>query len=691
MAIKNKLSTKLVVAFLVVGILPAAIIGMISLIKASNALSRQAFAQLEAVREIKKSAVERYVASIRDQVLTFSENKMVIEATRSFRDTFSQFRQENQVSPQKLAEMRKALKTYYDDDFTEEYKNQNKGTSPNAEQYFAQLDEDSIALQYQYIKTNQNPLGSKHLLDQAADNSLYSKIHGEVHPIIRSFLEKFGYYDIFLVDPETGDIVYSVFKELDYSTSLIDGPYSQTNFGEAFRKANQATEKDAVVLVDYKKYTPSYEAPASFIASPIFSNGKKIGIAMFQMPIDRLNEIMTQREGLGETGETYLVGPDKLMRSDSYLDPDNHSVVASFKNPSEGMVDTDASRRCLEGKSNEEIIIDYNGTPVLSAYTPVNIVGLTWALLAEIDEAEAFAAVDSLKILMGIVASIAIAAICAIAFFLTRSISIPINNAVSLLTLSADQISAASGQVSSSSQSLAEGASSQAAALEETSASMEELNSMTSQSAANASQANNLMGESLGVIITADESMDKMSQSMEEISVASEETSKIIKTIDEIAFQTNLLALNAAVEAARAGEAGAGFAVVADEVRNLAMRAAEAARNTATLIEGTVIKVNRGKEIVAQTNTAFKQVAESSKKIGDLVGEISAASKEQAVGFKQISQSINQMDTITLQNSATAEESSAASRELNVQAESMIDVVKKLKDIVGGIITSKTA
>jgi methyl-accepting chemotaxis protein len=178
---------------------------------------------------------------------------------------------------------------------------------------------------------------------------------------------------------------------------------------------------------------------------------------------------------------------------------------------------------------------------------------------------------------------------------------------------------------------------------------------------------------------------------MEEISKASEETSKIIKTIDEIAFQTNLLALNAAVEAARAGEAGAGFAVVADEVRNLALRAADAAKNTADLIEGTVKKVKDGGELVAKTSEAFTEVAKSSSKVGELVGEIAAASQEQSKGIDQVNVAVNQMDKITQQNAANAEESASASEEMNAQAEQMKGVVQELVAIVGGTAATTTA
>ncbi len=350
----------------------------------------EAFAKLTAVREVKRAAVERYFQSIRNQILTFSEDKMVVDAASEFPAAFRQVVNQAGLTDTDIQRMRAELLTYYTDQFAPKYMEENSGKSPDAQRYFDQLDKDSIVLQYHYIQANPNPLGSKHLLDSAEDGSSYSKLHGQVHPVIRSYLEKFGYYDIFIADSKTGDIVYSVFKELDYSTSLIDGPYAQTNFGEAFRRANEKDNKDAVVLVDYERYAPSYEAPAGFIASPVFKDGKKVAIALFQMPIQRLNNIMNERAGLGETGETYLVGSDLLMRSDSYLDPVNHTVVASFAVPETGKVDTKASRESLAGKTETEVVIDYNGNPVLSAYCPVDIGGIKWGLLAEIDVAEAF-------------------------------------------------------------------------------------------------------------------------------------------------------------------------------------------------------------------------------------------------------------------------------------------------------------
>ena len=254
-----------------------------------------------------------------------------------------------------------------------------------------------------------------------------------------------------------------------------------------------------------------------------------------------------------------------------------------------------------------------------------------------------------------------------------------LHDALSQVGTAAEQVGSASGQVASSGQQLAEGSSEQASSLEETSSSLEEMSSMTNQNADNSKQANSLMGEANQIIVKANVSMKNLTTSMEDITKASEETSKIVKTIDEIAFQTNLLALNAAVEAARAGEAGAGFAVVAEEVRNLALRSADAAKNTAGLIEDTVNKVKDGANIVSVTNEAFTEVATSASKVGDLVGEIAGASNEQAQGIEQVNTAIAEMDKVTQQNAANAEESAAAAEEMSAQAQELNSMVAEFK------------
>ncbi|MBM3302939.1 MAG: hypothetical protein FJY85_23710, partial [Deltaproteobacteria bacterium] len=282
------------------------------------------------------------------------------------------------------------------------------------------------------------------------------------------------------------------------------------------------------------------------------------------------------------------------------------------------------------------------------------------------------------------IGAISLIAFIALSVLIASGIIRPVHRAAGGLNEATDQFTTISEQLSSSSQQLATGASEQAAGVEEASSSLEEMASVTKQNADNAKQANALMEETNRVVDGANHAVKELTQSMSEISASSEETGKVIKTIDEIAFQTNLLALNAAVEAARAGEAGAGFAVVADEVRNLAMRAAEAAKSTANLIEGTINRIKNGSDMVSRTNEAFAMVAASSKKASELVGEIAAASNEQARGIEQINKAVAEMDEVVQHNSANAEESSSAAEEMNAQALQMRDYVKDLTVLLGG-------
>nr|MBN2278479.1 hypothetical protein [candidate division Zixibacteria bacterium] len=270
------------------------------------------------------------------------------------------------------------------------------------------------------------------------------------------------------------------------------------------------------------------------------------------------------------------------------------------------------------------------------------------------------------------------------AYFITRSITKPINEVIKNLSSGSDQVSAASEEVAAASQSMAQGASEQASSLEETSSSLEEMASMTRQNADNAKQANLLATDATGGAEKGVSAVDRMAQAMQEIKKSSDETAKIIKVIDEIAFQTNLLALNAAVEAARAGEAGKGFAVVAEEVRNLAQRSAEAARNTNALIEGSQKNADNGVQATQEVVMILHDVTESIKKVNALVSEVSTASNEQAQGIDQINTAISQMDQVTQQNAANAEESSSASEELAAQAMQLQDTVYMLTRIVNG-------
>ena len=304
----------------------------------------------------------------------------------------------------------------------------------------------------------------------------------------------------------------------------------------------------------------------------------------------------------------------------------------------------------------------------------------------EMFDATAAALVDNGKtgVLIVLISILVIVlALFATGFLVMRRVNMAVGQAVDDLQRADSESRANIAGLTASSQELADGASQQAASIEETSSAMEEMASQTRTTSENAGEANGIMGETAGVVARAGQSMVALTESMGQISGASEETSKIIKTIDEIAFQTNLLALNAAVEAARAGEAGAGFAVVADEVRNLAMRAAEAAKDTSVLIEETNSRVQEGVGLVDQTTEEFNAVAENTEKISTLIREISTASSEQAQGVGHINKAVTDMDHLTQRAAASAEETASAAEELNQQLTLVHKAIEQLAFLAG--------
>lgn len=388
---------KQIVMLLFVGLIPMLLVSAISLLVAKREVQAQAFAQLAAVRDIKSDAIHRHFETVNSQIKEKATSTTIAEAMVAFNNTFSTL-----VHPPTATELEKdsdvsSVTAYYRDEFRAEYENRNAGQTVDIAPLVENLGINALAAQFHYISNNPNKLGEKHLLNAAPGSAAYHAAHATYHPNIRNFLEEFGFYDIFLVDVDSGSIVYSVFKELDYGTSLLTGPYKDTNLAGAF-KAATTLSSGQTAFEDYRPYGPSYDAPASFVAAPIFEDGQRVGVIVFQIPLEPVNAIMSQRSGMGETGESYLVGEDLLMRSDSYLDPDAHSVAASFKRPETGHVVTGATERAFRGIVGEDVIVDYNGNDVLSAFSTVAIGDTKWAVIVELDVAEAFAGVKQLEV-----------------------------------------------------------------------------------------------------------------------------------------------------------------------------------------------------------------------------------------------------------------------------------------------------
>ncbi len=350
-----KLGTKLLIAFLLVGILPFAVTGVISLTKASNSLTQLAFNQLEGVREIKKSQIEQFFAEREGDmgVLMETVGALRLEA----------FNKLQSVQAIKASQ----VKNYFSERLADA-----SVLSGNAS-----VREGLLAFNQAFAAEGGQTGGPS-----------WTVADKQFGPWLKQYNDEYGYYDLFLIHKD-GDVIYSAAKEADLGQNLVTGKLRNSPLGKLFQKAQQG-----VSLQDFAPYAPSNNEPCAFVGAPVTYQGDFFGVVALQLSLDAINGIMQERTGLGKTGETYLVGPDKLMRSDSFLDPQNHTVKASFANPSTGAVDTEAANNALAGKSGADVILDYSGNPVLSAYAPVRVGDLTWALIAEIDVAEAFSPVD---------------------------------------------------------------------------------------------------------------------------------------------------------------------------------------------------------------------------------------------------------------------------------------------------------
>lgn len=388
-----------------------------ALFKQLTELNHQSkFDQLKSINSTKKRNVEYYFDIIRNQIRTFSENKMIIDAVKSFRKTFAGIHQG--IAEDELLAMKANLQQYYADEFIPRLR-ENTDQLERVEHYFPKETQADI-LQYHYISHNPHPTGQKSLLDDAGDGSEYSKVHAYYHPVMRSYLEKFGYYDIFLIDPVTGDMVYSVFKEIDFATSLVTGLYNHTNFGRVVKEAIESTDKNFVKLEDFEPYDPSYRTPASFIARPIYDGNEKVGILVFQMPINKINQILTgdnnwRDDGLGESGETLLIGSDYKLRSVArqlledkrkyltgltkigyqesiirQIDKMNTSILLES-------IKLKSVENGLQGETGTTLEKNKHGVEMLNAFAPLNIPDVRWMILSTMEEEEASTRINDLR------------------------------------------------------------------------------------------------------------------------------------------------------------------------------------------------------------------------------------------------------------------------------------------------------
>ena len=479
----------------------------------------------------------------------------------------------------------------------------------------------------------------------------------------QKYAKEYGYYDVFVLCAKHGHVMYTQAKESDFGANVGTGPLKDSGLGEVYRKVKELKRP---VFVDMRPYSPSADAPAMFLGAPVMENGEMKSIVVFQISDRMINKIMQFRKGYGESQEDYLVGQDKLMRSDSFLDPKGHSLKASFANPTTGNCDTEASRNALSGQSDTRIVIDYNGNPVLSAYSPIKIgQDLHWAIMSEIDEAEVLIVPNSIRNTLLITAFILLVIVLIIAYILiarsvikpldafkTKILEISSNHDLtqkvntdapqeiqdmgkSLNTLlsslqelistsksSSTENASISHELSTTALSVGKNVENSVGIVNEATQRAQEIQKEIVHAISDAQdskediiKANENLGTARDDIISLTSKVQdtahtesELAQNMEELSKEANEVKTILVVIGDIADQTNLLALNAAIEAARAGEHGRGFAVVADEVRKLAERT-----------QKTLGEINATISVVVQSiGDASTQMSTNSEEIQEL-------------------------------------------------------------------------
>ena len=429
-------------------LLLAVALGLFASQRSASTLEQRASEQLESIRTAKQGEIAAYFGGIGDLL-------RVLAGTTEVRDAVRDGVAARTTLPAGVDEAaaRAALERYYAGEFARQYAARNPGGRIDAASLVATLPPSTVAAQYAYIAANPNPLGRKHVLDRGGGDAAAAEAHARIHAFARRAVSAYALYDLFLVDARSGDVVYSYFKELDFATNLRTGPWARTGLGTAFARAMAAPRGDAVVMTDYAPYRPSYDDQAAFVATPVTSGGVRVGVLIVQLPIDRVDAIMNfgnrwETAGLGRTGETYLVGPDRTPRSvarpmrearAAYLAslrargvPKATIAAIAARGSDVGMlaVDTPGVRAALEGRSGTAVYRDAHGHIVLGAHAPVRLLGQSWGIVAEIEKAEADAPALALRraiLYAGLAALVLVGALALFAGLrLARSINAPL-------------------------------------------------------------------------------------------------------------------------------------------------------------------------------------------------------------------------------------------------------------------------
>uniref|UniRef100_A0A7C4RRA6 Methyl-accepting chemotaxis protein n=1 Tax=Desulfatirhabdium butyrativorans TaxID=340467 RepID=A0A7C4RRA6_9BACT len=562
-------------------------------------------------------------------------------------------------------------------------------------------------------------------------NIMYQEIIAGFGGGILNYWKESGYLDIAVLCATHGHVMFTCSHQADEGTNLSNGPYKNTGLGRLWKKV---VDTGVSVIEDFSPYPPFGNKPVAFIGYPIVaSNGTLIGVLAFQLSSDAINAILNQQTGLGKTGETYLVGPDRLMRSDSRINPGRFSLKASFANPESGKIDTEAVRNALAGKQGVMQIQDAEGHSVISAYAPIQIDGLNWAIVSEIETAEAFGVLRTLDWAMSLIALTGILGVLLTAYFVARSITRPLHQSakfarkiasgdfsetlsvqredeigmvamalnqmvagvqkmmtqlssdVQTLFTSSKELSDIAANLSSNAETTSARTASVAAGAEQMSGNMNSVAAAAEQASTNVNMVAVAAEEMTATINEIARNAEKArhittravkdagqaSHTVDLLGISAQEIGKVTETIADISDQTNLLALNAAIEAARAGDAGRGFAVVANEIKELAKQTALATDEIKAKIEGIQTSTRETVDQIQRVSAIISDINEIVTSIATAVEQQSITTNDIAGNVTQAARGIQDVTRNVTQSSGMAQSIAADIIEVNQATEAV--------------------
>ncbi|UUX49317.1 methyl-accepting chemotaxis protein [Nisaea acidiphila] len=672
-----KFKHKIMGALLAAGILPMTVSSVFDISRMYTMAEDAARAEIVSVVGLKKEMVETYFGTLLSIARTLAINPVVTDATQAFTAAVDELdsSQDVTVRPGKL----KQRYLYQQENTT--------GATPADLDRWMKIDPVSEKLQHLYISGNPEKIGEKHLLMTAGDTSRYSSLHAAYHPYFKAYLEEFEFYDIFLFEPKKGRIVYSVFKELDYGTSFVDGPYSSSAFGQAVQKIIQ-DQSDDLVFVDFEPYEPSYNQDASFLLAPLKDKGKLIGIIAFQMPVDRINAIVNKEVAGFDTAETILIGSTGQLRSV----PENAGDLAIGST-----VSSDVVTQALGSTDGLLAAKDHIGVPVIAGFEQVSLPGLDWKIILSVSEEEAMAdanaSIQSALVTLGGFGLIILVCGYGLGVLLLRPVQALGRDFREIVVGAMNGLHGASGRSKRAAESMvvaAEETSRQGSVVKENSVAAAQ--NVSDVAAAMDQMASSIQEIVKGVTKTSSltddtsERADVATSSLQHLETAAKRITGVVTLIREIANKTNLLALNASIEAARAGEAGRGFAVVAEEVRKLAAQ-------TTSSTEEIGIEVDSVTKAVQDNVSAIRGITEAIALVRDQATAMSTAAEEQGAVTSGITGSMSdtaQRVSAVDQNIGGVESASAdaaaAARDVMEQMRNVDEAEEKVTEAIDAFL-----